>query len=286
MINLMFVIWLSLACLLFSFLEGASCQLLRMVADVNNTLRVNSDVAFSGDVFASNGAVSVNTMSTTVNYLSSTIFNVRAYGAKGDGVTDDTTAFTNAITAMGTAPSTLAAKKATLFIPAGRYIISNTLTFTGPAYTLCIRGDTKASEIIWAFDGNLFMIGNAYTTYFSMFDFSIVSMITNKTATSTAFVIQGASMCDIARIYIYQDPATWGISAAYAVGSGIRFTGEIFKSIHIDNVEMTGLLGNGIEFTSLTRAWIQKSYFGGAYNGFVERLGSSMGIVLGGPRSR
>lgn len=57
------------------------------------------------------------------NVGSGNFVNVKDYGAKGDGVTDDTSAFQAALTAMS---------GGTLFIPNGTYIISDTLTINKP----------------------------------------------------------------------------------------------------------------------------------------------------------
>src|SRR5579872_5643973 len=53
--------------------------------------------------------------------------NARAYGATGDGVTDDTTALTNACAAAQTLPSKM------LYIPSGTYLIST----VGASGSLC-----------------------------------------------------------------------------------------------------------------------------------------------------
>ena len=53
-----------------------------------------------------------------------TWFNVRAYGAAGNGTTDDTAAIQAAITAAGTAGG------GTVFLPHGNYKVSSTLNFT------------------------------------------------------------------------------------------------------------------------------------------------------------
>ncbi len=53
-----------------------------------------------------------------------TVFNVKSYGATGDGVTDDTAAFTAAIAAM---PSS---SNGSIYVPPGTYIISSPLSFS------------------------------------------------------------------------------------------------------------------------------------------------------------
>jgi hypothetical protein len=66
-------------------------------------------------------------------------FNVRSYGALGDGVTDDTTAIRNAITAAAGTPYS------SLYFPAGTYMLSDYLT---PRSNVRFRGDGKGSTFL------------------------------------------------------------------------------------------------------------------------------------------
>lgn len=107
--------------------------------------------------------------------LHASIINVKDLGAKGDGKTDDTAAFQNAIY-----KSKLRSVGGVLYIPAGRYIISETLKLDR-AFGLIIRGEgamgykagysnglTSQSILIWNGkpDGILFhaigCFGNSY----------------------------------------------------------------------------------------------------------------------------
>ncbi len=69
-------------------------------------------------------------------------FNVRTLGAMGDGVTDDTAAFNAAITAVP--PS-----GGEIYVPAGRYKLTNTLTITGKS--IAFRGEgQRNSTLVWS----------------------------------------------------------------------------------------------------------------------------------------
>lgn len=70
------------------------------------------------------------------------VINVRDYGATGDGSTDDTTAFTNAIAAL---PST----NATLLIPPGRYKLTSQLSISNGDINIFGYG-AAATKLYWS----------------------------------------------------------------------------------------------------------------------------------------
>jgi hypothetical protein len=73
--------------------------------------------------------------------------NVRTFGAKGDGVTNDTTAIQAAITAAGTTHC--------LYFPAGTYLTTSDLNLTSTgASARCVLGDSPASTEILCEDYN------------------------------------------------------------------------------------------------------------------------------------
>jgi hypothetical protein len=68
-----------------------------------------------------------------------TVYNVKSYGAAGDGVTDDTTAIGNALTAAN------AGGGGTVYFPSGTYLISAALTL--PAL-VSLKGESRVSTTI------------------------------------------------------------------------------------------------------------------------------------------
>lgn len=85
--------------------------------------------------------------------------NVRDFGAKGDGVTDDTTAFQNALSCLQsfflTGKGNTFRAQAALYIPAGRYNVTQRLVFAVPASAstvlrqgLEVRGEGSTSSVV------------------------------------------------------------------------------------------------------------------------------------------
>lgn len=102
-------------------------------------------------------------------------YNVKAYGAKGNGTTDDTTAFSNAIAAINTAG------RGSLYVPAGTYVVdSGSLTIT--ASNVAIFGDgISASKIL-----NNSATGNLFTVQGQFFTFANASVDTVGGVTHTS----------------------------------------------------------------------------------------------------
>jgi hypothetical protein len=65
-----------------------------------------------------------------------------AFGAKGDGVTDDTAALQNAI-------NSLSPTNPTLYLPAGTYLITHTLTLAAQQYVSIIGQNPSDTTILW-----------------------------------------------------------------------------------------------------------------------------------------
>ena len=99
------------------------------------------------DAFTTSGLITANGGITTDWINTTSIFNVKYYGATGNGTTDDTTAIQNALNAAETAGN------ATVYFPAGAYLVSSQLSWTAPGINsrLVIKGDRQGvSAIVWA----------------------------------------------------------------------------------------------------------------------------------------
>ncbi|KAL7598470.1 hypothetical protein Lser_V15G25154 [Lactuca serriola] len=116
------------------WLHMISCQITRMVHLV--TLIVVLLTCMLSFISCATGV-------TKVSLASTTIFNVMAYGAKGNGKTDDSPAFANAWKA---ACQSKPNKKSILVIPAGRTFFLKPMDFNGPC---------KPSSIFIQVSGNI-----------------------------------------------------------------------------------------------------------------------------------
>lgn len=105
--------------------------------------------------------------------------NVLDYGAKGDGVTDDTAAIQAALTAAN-------ASNKRVYVPEGVYIITSTLTVTNAAEGLYIYGDTTSNF-------NTPFVSNAKTGSVLSFTGSGVLLQINGSASNVHALIQNIS---------------------------------------------------------------------------------------------
>ena len=91
----------------------------------------------------------------------SDIISVKDFGAKGDGVTNDTIAINKAIAAM-------IANNFTLYIPAGEYLFDSTISITAKD-NICIKGDGRQkSKLVYVgtkTDIDLITIGDGLTSF-------------------------------------------------------------------------------------------------------------------------
>jgi len=113
--------------------------------------------------------------------------NVTAFGAVGDGVTDDTTAINAALTAVS------GLTRPTVFFPAGTYAISSSIT--GSKNDMRLLGDTMDTTILTAHTsfsgGNLFNISGQ--TEALKFQNMTISSGTNMTDITPYFSMQSAT---------------------------------------------------------------------------------------------
>jgi hypothetical protein len=133
-------------------------------------------------------------------------FDVRAYGAKGDNLTDDSTAIQNAINAAYV-------KGGTVFFSQGIYLCNTGLTITSPGVTL--RGIAKgASYIQYVGAGTALTINLANDVDVALYDISITGLGGASTAVSGVDVISAQD--------VYFENVEIG---NFGAGSGLRLDG-------------------------------------------------------------
>jgi hypothetical protein len=117
--------------------------------------------ANAGDALAfGQTAAQLNTLSgfkgdgsdSIFNFNVNGVLNVRAFGAKGDGVTDDTNAIQATYTAACSAATNNPTQAPTVYLPAGRYLISFPIIMNCSA-PINIRGDGEQTSTITSGQG-------------------------------------------------------------------------------------------------------------------------------------
>ena len=148
------------------YFVGSNCEKITLETWVNNfvnELNTSIENETNARIESDNGLrTSIDNLSVKVNNLS--IYNVKDYGAKGDGVTDDTAAIRSAISATQSSPNA-----SIVLFPKGMYLISGTLemqsadnqnlTFAGSGWgsTILVRDNSFTSGAMISCTGGGFV---------------------------------------------------------------------------------------------------------------------------------
>lgn len=125
------------------------------------------------------------------------VFNVQAYGAVGDGATNDGTAIAAAITAL--VANTSLAVKGVLYFPAGTYLVTSAIAISiANPFTFTVRGDGMLSSVIYqttsATDGMTITLAKAGGGQaFSTVEVCDLGFTTNTTAACALRVTYGTA---------------------------------------------------------------------------------------------
>lgn len=195
--------------------------------------------------------------------------NVKDYGAVGNGTTDDTTAFQNAITASNTS-------KKPVYVPAGKYKITQTLSLNGRSMV----GDTSGS---WTSDSqtlSTILPTNAANSAVRLLDggaiqglnFEYVHSNPNVPTQFAATVLLDGVGTKVQDVRIYRP---WiGIDTA----PGTDNTGRaLIQNVFISNVAKLGIrLDEGFDVTTLdnVEVWTPSGVLGNSFGN------SGTGIIL------
>jgi hypothetical protein len=186
------------------------------------------------------------------------------YGAVGDGVTDDTNALQAAFNAAASG-----AVNSTLYLPAGTYLITHTLTMNYNIYVSIIGADPATTTIKWggAAHGTMFQVdGTAY----SRFD----RITWNGNSSADVAVDQswdgGSGNFDTSNEYVDDVFTHVGIGIRGGqLGQGFSEV-TILRDKFISNTTAAVSLGN---FNALD-VWVRESLFQNCYDGVTNIFGA------------
>lgn len=120
-------------------------------------LNISGSAVVTGSIYINNGTL-IGTASYALNAKSNNVYNVKDYGAVGDGTTNDTTAIQTAINAVKVAGF------GTVYFPDGTFVITGPLTIpSNPQCDISLEGEGSNISIIK-------QTSNANAIYFDMND--------------------------------------------------------------------------------------------------------------------
>lgn len=149
------------------------------------------------------------------------VVNVKSFGAKGDGVTDDIAAFNAALNAIAALDSAVGSKGCTLHVPFGTYRLSETLHI-------------KRGMILQGVSGN-----GRYGGSVLLFDDNVTGIVIDHTNTSSD---GGKGDWSVIRDLV--------VKAADNTGSGAHGI-QMHARAKIENVYVRGFSGNGIHINTV-----------------------------------
>lgn len=219
------------------------------------------------------------------------VYNVQGYGAKGDGVKDDTSYIQSAINDAGAAGGGI------VFIPIGQYRTTSTLNVS--SRNVMIIGAGSGSRIIGSFaDGHIFKIGRDSLTSAGVENFVMRDLRISSSVVKTS----GAAVyCIHAERYEF-----YNIKASAAEDSTNLYDGFLFQ--YFDNCIMSRInikcrhygltcygkadqswgsnlfLGNGSRITTDTISGSRGVYIGGSCGGVAiadtDIIGNYDGVII------
>ncbi len=217
---------------------------------ITGALVAQSTVSAVGAITGSSVIANAVTATTAV-FKGSPWLDAKAYGAVGDGSTDDTTALQLAINAL-----TTAAINAEVFIPAGTYKITSSLTLPFMQYKT-IRGSGMAATVIQATMTNspIFKTTAEDTHSITIRDIGLdYSTQRSSSNTQAAGILFSSSSAGIGDGWYHWRVSNVSINRA-AVGIGIDQTGSgslpVWGSM-FDRIVMTGIAYRGVNMIPLS----------------------------------
>lgn len=174
-------------------------------------------------------------------------FNVRWFGAYGNGVHEDTAAFTAALAALQQHSESVG-----IFIPAGSYRVSDTLRVNVIGTTISGVGETVSNVLFYATDRDAFSIKADHVTFEN---FGIWAEVLN---TKSAIALNYVGPSYVSGIFSFRNLKIVHVGGATGWGCGIRFEnnpaegtpypdGKFYSSHNeIHNLFIAGVMDAGI----------------------------------------
>ncbi|MEU0213612.1 glycosyl hydrolase family 28-related protein [Streptomyces sp. NPDC006265] len=223
---------------------------------VGGALAVSNGAHITGDLDVS-GTLSVGTLSVGTGGSLTALgwFNVRDYGAKGDGAADDRAAIQAAINAAS------AAGGGTVYIPVGTYLLGGTLSIPAGEGLQIIGSGWKSSLKVKDGANSYALTFPGADTRISVRDLTIDGNCTGQTAASGGIYGAGAVACHFEYLHFTacRDDALYlGPQAGGAFGHNNRIIGCLFdqsmaatgpgRGIHMDSSDENQVLGCDFEY--------------------------------------
>ncbi len=146
------------------------------------------------------------------------VYDVKLYGAKGDGVTDDGAAIAAAVTAAGSG--------GTVYLPPGNYLCGSALSVPN---NFTLMGTGQSSRISYSGAGTLITLNGQNQVRFVGLRFSL----TTAAASSTLFLVSNTFRCSWSRCII-DGQHTAGTGATYRGQIGIDLEGNAGDNRFVD----------------------------------------------------
>ena len=139
------------------------------------------------------------------------MFNVKDYGAVGDGVTDDTSAFQQTLNSVSTSPF-----GGTMVVPAGNYLLSGQLSYSGKPIVIAGEG-MELTELRWnsSSAGFSFTMGGIANQRVNSLRIERLSLVATQADCGAAVYAAWdghsavAPMCDFEEIKIIQESSSY-----------------------------------------------------------------------------
>jgi len=188
----------------------------------------------------------VNSVVTNVEAKLSETISVKDFGAVGDGIVDDTTAFQNALNYLNVSGG------GQLNVPRGTYIVQTLTVYSkiwivgeGREITILKLKNGTNDDLIYGFNSNALWGTNSDggTQGFGLFDITLDGNRDNNLTAGSVIAIYGEEMY-FTNVFI-KNARDYGVRTEWFDGASLFGMESYFENIRIDNCGKDGWLCNG-----------------------------------------